>query len=69
MEQIFLVENSDLDEVNRALRRGGRVKMIQAVSEAVTWDGITRQGYDEQFVCDAAQSIGNIFAYVVIEFD
>lgn len=36
MEKIFFIKNGNLDEVNKALSAGGKVKMIQAVSEVVS---------------------------------
>ena len=58
MEKIFWVKNKDLDEVNTWLQKGGRVKMIVAVPESVSEGGES-----------SATAEGNIFAYVVVEFD
>ena len=58
MEKIFWVKNKNLDEVNSCLQKGGRVKMIVAVPESVSEGG--------ESSCTAE---GNIFAYVVVEFD
>ena len=35
MEKVFFVKNGNLHEVNEALARGGKVKMIQTVAESV----------------------------------
>ena len=64
MEQIFLVQNGDLREVNRALEEGGRVKAIHAVSQAVS-----AYGYGDTYNCDKGSYVGDIYAYVVVEFD
>ena len=34
MEKVFFVKNGNLDKVNEALARGGKVKMIQAVADS-----------------------------------
>ena len=66
MEQIFLVQNGDLREVNRALEGGGRVKAIHAVSQAVSAYGYA--GGDTSWHGDGSFA-GDIYAYVVVEFD
>lgn len=35
MERIFLVKNGNLDEVNRWLQKGGRVKAITPIAEPI----------------------------------
>ena len=66
MEQIFWVVNRDLSEVNKWLQKGGRVKMIQAVTESVSSYGYAGgQSYSNEY----GNIAGNIFAYVVVEFD
>ena len=57
-KKIFWVKNKNLDEVNTWLQKGGRVKMIVAVPESVSEGGES-----------SATAEGNIFAYVVVEFD
>ena len=66
MEQIFLVQNGDLREVNRALEEGGRVKAIHAVSQAVSAYGYAGGDNSRH---DAGSFAGDIYAYVVVEFD
>jgi len=56
MERIFFVKNGELKEVNNWLQKGGRVKHIHAVPENVSCG---TGGYNE----------GDIYAYVVVEFD
>ena len=41
MEQIFWVKNGDLAEVNKWLQKGGIVKSIHAVSEAISSYGLS----------------------------
>ena len=60
MEQIFFVENGDLKEVNKWLQKGGRVKYIQALGEPLHNGGDT---------APAGNRRGDIYAYIVIEFD
>ena len=59
MEQVFFVENGDLSEVNKWLQKGGRVKCIQAVGEPI------HNGGDDY----PSSRRGNIYAYIVVEFD
>lgn len=54
-EEIFFVINDDLDEVNSALRAGGKVKMIQTVAESV-----------REMKGEIRDLRGDVFAYVVI---
>lgn len=55
MEKIFFVVNNNLKEVNRELySSGGRVKMIQTVSEMVSDSS-------------GQKSTGDVYAYVVVE--
>lgn len=65
MERIFWVKNGDLSEVNAWLQKGGKVKMIQAVPEA-----ISSYGYAGGEACmfDKGKYLGDIYAYVVVEF-
>ena len=60
MEQIFFVRNDDLSEVNKWLQKGGRVKFIQALAETV------HNGANTYPMSDAK---GDIYAYIVVEFD
>ena len=66
MEEIFWVKNGDLAEVNKWLQKGGIVKSIHAVSETISSYGYAagRDIYAE----DKGSFVGNIYAYVVIEF-
>lgn len=66
MEQIFLVKNGELEEVNKYLKKGGRVKFIHTVSESVSAYGY---GGGETPYTDSGHYVGDIYAYVVIEFD
>lgn len=66
MERIFFVERDDLCEVNNLLQKGGRVKSVTPVAENITCWGHTERNHsyssEEKFV-------GEIYAYVVVEFD
>lgn len=66
MEQIFLVKNGELDEVNKYLKKGGKVKSIHAVSESISSYGYAggETGYE-----DKGSYVGDIYAYIVIEFN
>lgn len=66
MEQIFWVKNGDLMEVNNWLQKGGRVKSIHAVSEMISSYGYAA---GREMIVDNGNFVGNIYAYVVIEFD
>ena len=66
MEQIFWVKNGELNEVNKYLQKGGKVKSIHAVSESVSAYGF---GGGETSLTDYGNYVGDIYAYVVIEFD
>jgi hypothetical protein len=67
MEKVFFVKNGDLGDVNYWLQKGGRVKSISTVAES-----ISAYGYP---ACDGWESakcgsfVGDIFAYIVLEFD
>ena len=66
MEKIFWVKNGELREVNNWLQKGGRVKMIKAVSETIAAYGYaggetSSSNYDHYE--------GDIYAYIVVEFD
>ena len=60
MEQIFFVKNDDLKEVNKWLQKGGRVRLIQARGEPLD------NGGD---ICLCGDRRGDIYAYIVVEFD
>lgn len=60
MEQIFFVKNGDLSEVNKLLKKGGKVKMIQATSETVSAYAGTETSID-------GLVYGTIYAYIVVE--
>ena len=66
MEQIFWVKNGGLGEVNHWLQKGGKVKSIVAVPETISAYGYAagRDMYTEE----KGNFVGNIYAYVVIEF-
>ena len=72
MEQVFWVKNGELGEVNKWLQKGGRVKMIKPVTESISSYGyhssnssVSLNDNDEQH----GYYVGDIYAYVVIEFD
>lgn len=66
MEKIFFVKNGELDKVNEYLKKGARVKHIHSSSECVsTW---AYCGGDT-FGHDTGKSYGDIYAYIVLEFD
>ena len=73
MEQIFWVKNGELGEVNKWLQKGGRVKMIKAVSETISSYGYSGVNGDGNMFYnhspDNGRYIGDIYAYVVVEFD
>ena len=66
MERVFFVKNGELKEVNEWLQKGGRIKMIQAVSETISSYGC---GGGETSLTDYGNYVGDIYAYVVIEFN
>lgn len=54
-------------EVNNWLQKGGgRVKSIHAVSEMISSYGYAA---GREMIADNGNFVGNIYAYVVIEFD
>lgn len=59
MEQVFFVKNGDLSEVNKWLQKGGRVKFIQAIGESIH-NGANTYPYP---------GTGEVYAYIVVEFD
>lgn len=61
MEKVFFVRNDELEIVNEELKAGGKIKFICPVNEPVSNAGGGRAyaTYD---------IIGNVFAYVVIEY-
>ena len=61
MEQIFFVKNGELKEVNKWLQKGGRVKYIQALGEPLHNGG--------ESTVYSSDRTGDIYAYIVIEFD
>ncbi len=66
MERIFWVKNGELREVNDWLQKGGRVKSIHALSETISAYGYAG---GESFGEDKGNYVGDIYAYVVVEFD
>lgn len=72
MERIFWIKNGELGEVNNWLQKGGRVKMIQAVSETISSYGYhainSSISYNENEE-KHGNYVGDIYAYVVVEFD
>lgn len=66
MERIFWVKNGDLEEVNDWLQKGGRVKAIHAVSETISAYGYAG---GDTYVDEKGNYVGDIYAYVVVEFN
>lgn len=66
MEQIYWVKNGELNEVNRWLQKGGRVKSIHVVPENFATYGFAG---GESSWHDKGKVEGDIYAYIVIEFD
>ena len=72
MEKIFFVKNGELSEVNTWLQKWGRVKSIQPVAENISAYGYAAfeaEGtsfYNEE---KSRSYVGDIYAYVVVEFD
>ena len=67
MEHIFFIKNGDLKEVNSYLQKGGRVKSIHAVPETVSSYGYAA-GKDI-YAEDKGKYVGDVYAYIVVEFD
>jgi len=67
MERIFWVKNGELKTINEWLQKGGRVKMIKPVSETIAAYGYSAN----EAYCSENHDyyVGDIYAYVVIEFD
>ena len=75
MERVFWVKNGDLEEVNHWLQKGGKIKMIQAVSETIAAYGYRGYDGDKESISSRWSNsethgnyVGDIYAYVVIEF-
>lgn len=68
MERIFFVKNGELSEVNKWLQKGGRIKTIHPLSETITSYGYPGAGnsYENS---GHGYYVGDIYAYIVIEFD
>lgn len=68
MERIFWVRNGELEEVNRWLQKGGRVKSIHPLCERITSYAHSGSGgyYNEP---EHGYYTGNVYAYVIVEFD
>ena len=67
MERIFTVKNGDFREVNQWLQKGGKVKIISSVPQVVSAYGYAN-GRD-MWVSENGNYAGDIFAYVVVEFN
>lgn len=72
MEKIYLIKKGELGEINKLLENGGKVKMIQPVSESISAYGYSasnsKLSYNENTE-KQGNYIGNFFAYIVIETD
>ena len=66
MEKIFWVENGNLEKVNALLEKGGRVKQIYPIREPIAAYGYAggKSDYDT-----SGTYSGNIYAYIIVEFD
>ena len=59
-------KNGELSEVNEWLQKGGRVKSIHAVAETISAYGYASGDiYSE----NNGNYVGDIYAYIVVEFD
>jgi len=67
MERIFWVKNGELEEVNRWLQKGGRVKSIHPLCETIT--SYANNGHGTYTSSEHGYYVGDIYAYVVVEFD
>lgn len=68
MEQIFLIKNGDLNEVNNALKEGGKVKNIVACAESTSTWAVKHDGVSGlSSTGEHGELIGSVYAYVVIE--
>lgn len=69
MEQLFLIKNGDLNEVNYVLKQGGKIKTIVACAESTSTWAVKHDGVSGlSSTGEHGELIGNIYAYVVIEF-
>lgn len=66
MEHVFFVKNGNLEEVNRFLSKGGRIKSIHALSESVSAYGYAG---GESYSDGKGKCVGDVYAYIVVEFD
>lgn len=66
MERVFFIKNGDLKAVNELLQKGGKIKIIQPVSE-----GIAAYGYagGEIGLANEGSYVSDIYAYIVVEFN
>jgi hypothetical protein len=64
MERVFFVKNGELSRVNDLLQKGAKIKMIQPVCEAIAAYGYGKLDYGHD-----GSYVGDIYAYVVVEFD
>ena len=72
MQRIFWVKNGELDKVNEWLQKGGKVKMIQPVSETIAAYGYHASNSIASYTQNEENHgyyVGDIYAYVVVEFD
>lgn len=65
MEKVFFVKNDDLSVVNEELQSGGIIKYICPVAEAVSISGA---GGGDTGLTDFRHIVGDVFAYIVIEY-
>lgn len=66
MERVFWVKNGELAEVNNLLQKGGKIKSIHPVSETIAAYGYAGGQTDYS---NNDYYVGDIYAYIVVEFD
>ena len=67
MQRIFFVENGDLDEVNEWLEDGAYITEIHMVPQNVSSYGYA--GGRDVVADDHGCYVGNIYAYIVVEYN
>ena len=73
MERVFWVKNGELEEVNHWLQKGGKIKLIQPVSETIAAYGYHAFDRSNTTLKDHEEAhgyyVGDVFAYIVVEFN
>ncbi len=65
MEKVFFVKNGELSAVNAELHKGGKIKYICPVAKSVSMAGA---GGGEASSTSFDDVVGDVFAYIVIEY-